>query len=209
MNFVRAETLVQEITADGKVRDIVTQIKRSEAEREADRKEDIIRNLPEFKRDRGEGLSAGEQRQAAEEQAADEEEKAKEEKAYRVRTIDEDEFEHYQHIEEAERERKRKQKSEDKEAAALFESERKRLKEDGAEEKVDLLSTMRQHNLEKAERKNKAAPSAADRLKGRVTVKARSTASAEQTPAKQVLADQGPAAGGALLAGYGSDSDDE
>eukprot|EP00438_Fugacium_kawagutii_P031708 Skav215624 [mRNA] locus=scaffold620:13854:35818:- [translate_table: standard] len=31
MNFVRAETIVQEITDDGKVRDIITQVKKSEA----------------------------------------------------------------------------------------------------------------------------------------------------------------------------------
>ena len=48
MNFVRAETIVQEITDDGKVRDIITQVKKSEAEQEAERREHVLRSLPEF-----------------------------------------------------------------------------------------------------------------------------------------------------------------
>ncbi|CAE7826777.1 unnamed protein product [Symbiodinium sp. CCMP2592] len=123
MNFVRAETLVQEITGDGKVRDIVTQVKKSEAEKEAERKETVLRNLPEFKRD---GQSAAEQIANNKE---DEKDQDKEDK-YNVHTIDEAEFEHYQLIEDAEREKKRKKDFEDAEAVALFETERKRFKED-------------------------------------------------------------------------------
>eukprot|EP00931_Biecheleriopsis_adriatica_P067028 TRINITY_DN41237_c0_g1_i1.p1 TRINITY_DN41237_c0_g1~~TRINITY_DN41237_c0_g1_i1.p1 ORF type:complete len:211 (-),score=78.97 TRINITY_DN41237_c0_g1_i1:41-673(-) len=209
MNFVRAETLVQEITADGKVRDIVTQVKKTEAERVAEQKEDIIRNLPEFKRDRGEGGSAGERITAEEKaaEAAEAEEKAKEEKKYRVCTIDEDDFEHYQGLEDAERERKRKQASEDSEAKAAFNSERERLL-DKTEERADLLSAMRQQNIEKAEKRNKATLSAADRLKGRITVKARSGVGAAEPPQKAQKVQ--PASGQSLgLGGYASDSDDD
>eukprot|EP00437_Effrenium_voratum_P027151 CAMPEP_0181415700 /NCGR_PEP_ID=MMETSP1110-20121109/10148_1 /TAXON_ID=174948 /ORGANISM="Symbiodinium sp., Strain CCMP421" /LENGTH=184 /DNA_ID=CAMNT_0023538603 /DNA_START=1 /DNA_END=552 /DNA_ORIENTATION=- len=177
MNFVRAETLVQEITGDGKVRDIVTQVKKSEAEKEAERKETVLRNLPEFKRD---GQSAAEQIANNKE---DEKDQDKEDK-YNVHTIDEAEFEHYQLIEDAEREKKRKKNFEDAEAVALFETERKRFKEDGGDEKAsDLISLMRQKNLQKAEKKSSAAPAAVSRLKGKITVKAR-TGETLMTPAE-------------------------
>ena len=88
MNFVRAETIVQEITDDGKVRDIITQVKKSEAEQEAERREHVLRSLPEFKRD---GQSAGEQK--ASEQANEQQEKDDAAKEYNVHTIDEAEFE--------------------------------------------------------------------------------------------------------------------
>ena len=88
MNFVRAETIVQEITDDGKVRDIITQVKKSEAEQEAGRREHVLRSLPEFKRD---GQSAGEQK--ASEQANEQQEKDDAAKEYNVHTIDEAEFE--------------------------------------------------------------------------------------------------------------------
>mmetsp|Transcript_39782 Transcript_39782/g.99955 ORF Transcript_39782/g.99955 Transcript_39782/m.99955 type:complete len:110 (-) Transcript_39782:151-480(-) len=104
MNFVKAETLVQEITADGKVRDIVTERIKSAAEKEAEEKEQRIRNLPEFKRDRAEGKSLGEQ--LAEKQIQEEEEEAAKPKEYNVCTIDEAEYEHYQNLEEVEREKK-------------------------------------------------------------------------------------------------------
>ena len=88
MNFVRAETIVQEITDDGKVRDIITQVKKSEAEQEAERREQVLRSLPEFKRD---GQSAAEQK--ASEQANEQQEKDDAAKEYNVHTIDEAEFE--------------------------------------------------------------------------------------------------------------------
>ena len=89
MNFVRAETIVQEITDDGKVRDIITQVKKSEAEQEAERREQVLRSLPEFKRD---GQSAGEQKAS---EQANEQQDVKDDaaKEYNVHTIDEAEFE--------------------------------------------------------------------------------------------------------------------
>mmetsp|Transcript_60276 Transcript_60276/g.140880 ORF Transcript_60276/g.140880 Transcript_60276/m.140880 type:complete len:198 (-) Transcript_60276:29-622(-) len=197
MNFVRAETIVQEITGDGKVRDIVTQVKKSDAEREAERKESVLRSLPEFKRD---GQSTAEQIAA---NTAEEKEKDKDEKEYNVHTIDEAEFEHYQLIEDVEREKKRKQLFEDREAVALFETERKRLREDVDEKPAkptDLISLMRQQNLEKAEKKGPATTAPLSRLKGKITVKAKGAE--EKKPAA-------PVDSLGALAGYGSDSGSE
>lgn len=165
MNFVRAETIVQEITDDGKVRDIITQVKKSEAEQEAEKREQILRSLPEFKRD---GQSAAEQK--ATEQANEQQEKDDAAKEYNVHTIDEAEFEHYQQIEDAEREKKRKLKSEDAEAVAMFADERKRLREEVEEKRPDLITIMRQKNMEKSA--SKATRSVQERLKGKITVKA-------------------------------------
>ncbi|CAJ1405132.1 unnamed protein product [Effrenium voratum] len=111
MNFVRAETIVQEITDDGKVRDIITQVRKSEAEQDAERQEAILRSLPEFKRDGHSAADAKADAKAAE--AANEQQEKDEAKEYNVHTIDEAEFEHYQKIEDAEREKKRKLKSQD------------------------------------------------------------------------------------------------
>ena len=191
MNFVRAETIVQEITDDGKVRDIITQVKKSEAEQEAERREHVLRSLPEFKRD---GQSAGEQK--ASEQANEQQEKDDAAKEYNVHTIDEAEFEHYQQIEDAEREKKRKLRSQDAEALATFADERKKMKEDVEEKPHGLISMMKQKNMDKS--LGKALPSVQERLKGlkgKITVKGAKVAQ--------------PEAAGAVsaLAGYGSDSE--
>merc|ERR1711879_465423 len=98
---------------------------------EAERKEDVIRNLPEFKRERAEATSAAEQ--LADKEQAEEEEKEKQ-KEYNVHTIDEAEFEHYQLLEDAEQSKARRRKLEATEAMTAFQSERKRLREsDGAD----------------------------------------------------------------------------
>ncbi|CAJ1343015.1 unnamed protein product [Effrenium voratum] len=195
MNFVRAETIVQEITDDGKVRDIITQVRKSEAEQDAERQEAILRSLPEFKRDGHSAADAKADAKAAE--AANEQQEKDEAKEYNVHTIDEAEFEHYQKIEDAEREKKRKLKSQDAEAVAMFETERKRLREDEEEKKPDLISIMRQQNLEKSEKRNKAAPTPHERLKGKIKVKAHGEA-AKPEPKPM-----------SALAGYGSDSGSE
>ena len=71
-------------------------------EKEADRKEDVLRNLPEFKRDRS-GQTPSDQVNKQDEMTA--EEKAQEVKEYNVRGIDEEEFEHYQSLEDGERDK--------------------------------------------------------------------------------------------------------
>merc|ERR1712010_418331 len=142
-NFTKAETLVQEITADGKVRDIVTERKKTQAEI----KEDAIRSLPEFRRDRGEGGSLAE---ALENNKAFQEDNEKE-KPKNTAAIDEDEAEHYQMLEDKERAKKRQRNSEDLEAVADFEMERKRLVQDAGEAPgTDFISTTQQFNREKA-----------------------------------------------------------
>eukprot|EP00927_Polykrikos_kofoidii_P065572 TRINITY_DN61308_c0_g1_i1.p1 TRINITY_DN61308_c0_g1~~TRINITY_DN61308_c0_g1_i1.p1 ORF type:complete len:234 (+),score=41.75 TRINITY_DN61308_c0_g1_i1:150-851(+) len=170
MNFVRAETLVQEITADGKVRDIVTERVRTTAEKEEAAKEDVLRNLPEFKQLRGEGVSLGEQ--IAGQTSQEFEEEKEKPKEYNFHTIDEDEYEHYQRLEESERGTARKRASDDMAAVESFESEQKRFRE-GEQElqaRKDILSQMQQHKRDKALEKARAAPTAADRLRGRITV---------------------------------------
>ena len=188
MNFVRAETIVQEITDDGKVRDIITQVRKSEAEQEAERREQVLRSLPEFKRD---GQSAGEQK--ASEQANEQQEKDDAAKEYNVHTIDEAEFEHYQQIEDAEREKKRKLRSQDAEALATFADERKRLREDVEEKPHGLISMMKQKNMDKSFGKT----SVQERLKGKITVKGPAVPVPQPQAAGTVSA----------LAGYGSDSE--
>merc|ERR1719231_502534 len=120
MNFVKAETLVQEITADGKVRDIVQEVHKTAAMKEAEEKEERIRQLPEFKRDR----FGGSQDPSLSEQLKDNKEKADEakRKEYCVHTIDEEEFEHYQKLEEQEKASAQVRRNED--AAAVGEFER-------------------------------------------------------------------------------------
>mmetsp|Transcript_82975 Transcript_82975/g.173729 ORF Transcript_82975/g.173729 Transcript_82975/m.173729 type:complete len:208 (+) Transcript_82975:128-751(+) len=207
MNFVKAETLVQEITADGKVRDIVTERVKTAREKEEEEKEQRIRNLPEFKRLRNEDESKSLSEQiAAQAGTTEEEESSSKPKQYNVHQIDEDEFEHYQAIETAERDKKRQQLAEDKAAFADFESERKRFKADDRDEK--LHQAMEQRRKELASRA-KAAPTAQDRLRGRVMVKAKvsenSAGTGSQDPAAKAVAEGG---GGGLLSGYASDSDE-
>uniref|UniRef100_A0A7S4UCJ0 FAM192A/Fyv6 N-terminal domain-containing protein n=1 Tax=Alexandrium monilatum TaxID=311494 RepID=A0A7S4UCJ0_9DINO len=219
MNFVKAETLVQEITADGKVRDIVTARVKTQAERETEQREETLRNLPEFKRDRGEGKGLAEQIQEKEGQAAEEEKAAV--KEYNVHTIDEAEYEHYQHLEEREREKSRRLVAEEATEVASFESERKRLRQDaGDAPSQDVLSSIQQQARERAATRARAEPTAAARLRGRITVRARGDAGpgADDPPTQRPSIAAGearggpggataPAPGGGLLAGYASDSD--
>lgn len=165
MNFVRAETLIQEITADGKVRDIVTQRVRSDAEKFAEAKEDIIRNLPEFKLARGDG--EGSLSEAI--KASGFEEDKEKPKEYTVYTMDEDEAEHYDKLEEKNREKTRTRLAENAMASAEFENERKRLRTDDG---PDLMSRMHQQKAQMAadKQRTKAQPTAADRLRGRIAV---------------------------------------
>jgi len=125
MSFTKAETLVQEITADGKVRDIVTERKKTQAEI----KEDAIRSLPEFRKDRGDSALSV---QLGKNTDAMQEEKEKE-KERMPGTMAEDEVEHYQMLEDEERAKKRQRNSEDMEAVADFEMEKKRLLQVGDE----------------------------------------------------------------------------
>mmetsp|Transcript_63533 Transcript_63533/g.148149 ORF Transcript_63533/g.148149 Transcript_63533/m.148149 type:complete len:214 (-) Transcript_63533:56-697(-) len=213
MNFVKAETLIQEITADGKVRDIVTARVKTNAEKEAEQREETIRNLPEFKRDRGEGKSLAEQIRDKEAQAVEEEKAAP--KEYNVHTIDEDEFEHYQHLEEVEREKARRRVTEVSSAVASFESERKRLRQEvgDAQPKDALSSTIQRQARERAAARAREEPSAAGRLRGRVVVRARGAAGGEtaETAAAARTGEsscQEAAAGGpGGLVGYASDSE--
>eukprot|EP00933_Yihiella_yeosuensis_P078875 TRINITY_DN9081_c0_g1_i1.p1 TRINITY_DN9081_c0_g1~~TRINITY_DN9081_c0_g1_i1.p1 ORF type:complete len:210 (-),score=64.48 TRINITY_DN9081_c0_g1_i1:97-726(-) len=209
MNFVRAETLIQEITADGKIRDIVTQVKRSEAEVAQEKKEDIIRNLPEFKREREakqQDMGIVEDKKTGSSMGEEKDDGKGKGKGNNVHTIDEEEYEHYQAMEDKEREKKRQRLLEDSEALSMFSEEKNRLREDGVDqEKADLLSAMHRQNIEKAAQKAKDKPTAADRLKGRIVVKGKDSSSA---PAPAAAAPKASGVGG-LLGGYGSDSDDE
>mmetsp|Transcript_42628 Transcript_42628/g.74897 ORF Transcript_42628/g.74897 Transcript_42628/m.74897 type:complete len:208 (+) Transcript_42628:107-730(+) len=202
--FAKAETLVQEITADGKVRDIVTERKKTEA----DVKDEAIRNLPEFRLQRGEGTSLSQQL-ADQKNSGFVEDKDKEQEPT-TRAIDEDEAEHYQLLEDKEREKTRLRAAEDREALVDFEHERKRLRADGDAPAPDLLSAMQQKNRERAAAKAKSAPTAADRLRGRVVVRSRAAsetaAAAPQAPAQAAQPVQGAIGGG--LVGYDSDSDE-
>jgi len=148
MNFVRAETLVQEITVDGKVRDIVTERVKSEAEKEADRKEQILRDLPEFKREKAAGLAD----QVSKDQEETQEEKDKEKDQEQNKFgIDEEEFEHYQKLEDAEREKTRQRVLQETAAVQRFATERKRALESGEVEGPDLLAKMARQARDKAE----------------------------------------------------------
>lgn len=171
MNFVKAETIVQEITSDGRVRDIVTERVKSQAEKEAERKEEIIRNLPEFKRERDQGGKSLHDQLADRKAQADDEEKAKE-KEYNVHTIDEAEYEHYQHLEDSERAKSRRRAVEEEEAVSDFANARKRLREDEETSGPTLQKSLQNAARERAVAKKKAAPKAADRLRGLVKVKA-------------------------------------
>mmetsp|Transcript_105004 Transcript_105004/g.306811 ORF Transcript_105004/g.306811 Transcript_105004/m.306811 type:complete len:207 (+) Transcript_105004:106-726(+) len=205
MNFVKAETLVQEITADGKVRDIVTTRVKTQAEKEAEQREEIIRNLPEFQRNRGEGKGLAEQMEARDAREADEEKAAL--KEYNVHTIDDDEYEHYQHLEVESREKVRKQVADDASAVASFENERKRLRQDpGDAASQDVLSSIQQQARERAAARAKAGPTAADRLRGRITVKAKAGGGGEESAAPPEAAAAAGTGGGGLV-GYASDSD--
>eukprot|EP00420_Gonyaulax_spinifera_P019171 CAMPEP_0197894274 /NCGR_PEP_ID=MMETSP1439-20131203/34920_1 /TAXON_ID=66791 /ORGANISM="Gonyaulax spinifera, Strain CCMP409" /LENGTH=186 /DNA_ID=CAMNT_0043514599 /DNA_START=83 /DNA_END=640 /DNA_ORIENTATION=+ len=177
MNFVKAETLIQEITSDGKVRDIVTQRVKSKAEKEAEQREDTIRNLPEFKRDRNEGKSLAEQ--IADKTVRAEEEEKEKPKEYNVHMIDEEEYEHYQNLEMAGKRKERLRATEETTAVATFENERKRLKEMGGDGPQDMLAGVKQQAREKIAARSRAEPTTADRLRGRVTVRARTAAEAD------------------------------
>jgi len=217
MNFVKAETLVQEITSDGKVRDIVTERKRSAAEIEAQRKEDIIRNLPEFKREREGGAGQSVAEQMAEKEAQEEEEKDKPNQ-YGVAVIDEDQYEHYQKIADAERDKLRQKLTEETAELSSFQNERKRLRASGDEckEQDAFRKALEQRKLDHA-KQQKVQPTAADRLKGRITVKAKSSGSDATFEGKEYMqglpqptlgspvAPPSPSGGGGLV-GYDSDS---
>ncbi|CAE8612396.1 unnamed protein product [Polarella glacialis] len=206
MNFVKAETLIQEITADGKIRDIVTQCRQTEAEKEAQRKEDVIRSLPEFKRERNAKEGKLDNPNFAEE--TDKDRKAEDAKQYAVHTIDEEEGEHYQMLQDKELARVRKRQTEDAEALSTYESERKRFKEE-AEDKASSgadLSAIKRQTQEKLAARAKATPTAADRMKASgFVVKKAGAPSAATVEAPSAAAVSG---GGGLLAGYGSDSDE-
>mmetsp|Transcript_77675 Transcript_77675/g.167997 ORF Transcript_77675/g.167997 Transcript_77675/m.167997 type:complete len:222 (-) Transcript_77675:37-702(-) len=200
MNFVRAETLVQEITADGKVRDIVTTRVKSEREKEEERKEETIRNLPEFKRMRGQDDRSAGAQVSKEDELTEEADKREEEKKFNVHTIDEDEYEHYESLATKERDQKRQRVLDDAAASASYEAER-RLAADGDSVVTNaLMDSMRQQQLDKAKRQG-TAPTAADRLKGLVKVKAKAGAAPSKSAAPE------PQGGGIGLVGYGSDSD--
>eukprot|EP00747_Dinoflagellata_sp_TGD_P162765 gnl/TRDRNA2_/TRDRNA2_180738_c0_seq1.p1 gnl/TRDRNA2_/TRDRNA2_180738_c0~~gnl/TRDRNA2_/TRDRNA2_180738_c0_seq1.p1 ORF type:complete len:211 (+),score=74.93 gnl/TRDRNA2_/TRDRNA2_180738_c0_seq1:147-779(+) len=210
MNFVKSETLVQEITADGKVRDIISAVpdKRTEAQREADRKEDILRNLPEFKRMRHGG--ADDSAKSVTEQMADNkaaaEEEEKEKKKLAFATLDEEECEHLQEIEQAEIDKRRRDKQEVSDALDEFARERKRFKESGGEDTMpNGLAQQLAAQKEAAKKAAEAAkrPTAAERMRGRVVVKPKA---AEAAPPEVSTAGGGGGGGG--LVGYGSDSDD-
>eukprot|EP00929_Paragymnodinium_shiwhaense_P110084 TRINITY_DN76790_c0_g1_i1.p1 TRINITY_DN76790_c0_g1~~TRINITY_DN76790_c0_g1_i1.p1 ORF type:complete len:221 (+),score=62.47 TRINITY_DN76790_c0_g1_i1:107-769(+) len=220
MNFVRAQTLVQEITQDGKIRDIVTEIQRTKEEKVADQKEETLRNLPEFRQARGE-LSAGGV-EVTKKDANFEEESAKEDhiRASTRQEHDEEEYEHLQAIEDKEREKMRERVREESTAMAMFQNDQKRQRTDDGQG-PDLLHSLQQKQREKAAQKLLAAPTAADRLKGRINVvsktspgpaaKAAATSQAVGQAAKIAGSpgDSVPSAGvGGLLGGYESDSDD-
>lgn len=199
-NFVKSGSLIQEITADGKVRDIVTEVKKKDLT-EAEKREEHMRNLPEFKRER-EGTGASLSDQLAENKSAFEEDKEKE-KPKIAKNIDEDDIEHYQMLEDRENAQKRKRKAEDTEAVVEFGIEKNKMLRDGADvPATDFISKMQQANRERAAEKERTAPSALDRLKGRVKVKARTEAEATPAPAAAPVQQ----AGG--LVGYASDSDE-
>lgn len=174
MNFVKGETVVQEITSDGKVRDIVTQRVKSQAEQEAEKKEEIIRNLPEFKRDRAENQgSKSLAEQLADKRAQEEEEEKAKQKEYNVHTIDEAEYEHYQLLEESERAKSRRRAVEEETAVGNFANERKRFRQEEDASGPALFQSVQHAARERAAAKQRAAPTAADRLRGlRVTVRA-------------------------------------
>mmetsp|Transcript_92423 Transcript_92423/g.298737 ORF Transcript_92423/g.298737 Transcript_92423/m.298737 type:complete len:211 (-) Transcript_92423:84-716(-) len=210
MNFVRAETLVQEITADGKVRDIITERVKTAKEKEADEKEERIRNLPEFKRARGDSEKSLSSQLAgnAEKAGMAEEDNAAEAKQYNVHTIDEEEYEHYENVERAGRDKKRQQVAEDKVAFATFASERERMRTD--EPSDNLLASLERQKREAASRK-RPAPAAQDRLRGRITVKAKvgaDASSASEPAAAPKVEPSGSGVGGLGLGGYDSDSDE-
>mmetsp|Transcript_38927 Transcript_38927/g.70875 ORF Transcript_38927/g.70875 Transcript_38927/m.70875 type:complete len:208 (-) Transcript_38927:7-630(-) len=201
MNFVRAETLVQEISADGKVRDIVTKRVQSKAEAEAQSKEDILRSLPEFRSDRPDnGLTLLQDQLRQNKEMVEDEEKEKKEAT--VRAIDEEEVEHYQHLEDAEREKVRRRQAEDREAMAAFEGEKKKMR-------VDPLQQSFQQSLQQQLREKQAAEAAAKaggqaaRPRVRVTVKPKQSGE----DALPQPAEAGSNAGNGLgLDGYESDT---
>mmetsp|Transcript_52100 Transcript_52100/g.82698 ORF Transcript_52100/g.82698 Transcript_52100/m.82698 type:complete len:210 (-) Transcript_52100:10-639(-) len=203
MNFRKAETLVQEITVDGKVRDIVTERRKTQAELQAEAKEEAIRNLPEFRRDRESGGSLAQQLEANKEEAFKEDNEK--EKPKNVRSIDEDEVEHYQMLEDRERAAKRQKTADDAQAMAIFEQEKRIMQNHSESSGPDLISKMQQHQREKAADKERSAPTAADRLRGRIVVRSRAEpdVSAPKAPA---VSDVAPQTGS--LVGYASDSDD-
>lgn len=204
--------MVQEITADGKVRDIVTERHRTQADIESEEKEDRIRNLPEFRQGRGEGVSLAEQ--LADQQSQSFEEEKAQPKEYNVHTIDEEEYEHYQNMADNERHRRRLKITEETAAVASFAAERKRLREDtGDVPRQDLLAQIQQHKRDRVADRGRAAPTAADRLRGRVIVKARTAVTDDAavlapSVAAKAPADSATAGRGAALVGYASDSED-
>jgi len=206
MNFVKAETLVQEITADGKVRDIVTERVKTAAEKEAERKEDIIRNLPEFKRERQEaagGPAKSLKEQLAEREQEEEETRDAEKGKYGIAVLDEDEYEHYQKLESTERDQKRQRSVQELSEVALFESDRKRLKGDVGGDGGDAFQKSLQKRKDEKAKQAVKQPSAQDRLKGRIVVRAKASEQAAAPPA--AAASEEDEGGG--LVGYGSDSD--
>mmetsp|Transcript_86421 Transcript_86421/g.245001 ORF Transcript_86421/g.245001 Transcript_86421/m.245001 type:complete len:207 (+) Transcript_86421:130-750(+) len=205
MNFVRAGTLVQEITADGHVRDIVTERILSKKEKDAEEKEKAIRNLPEFQRARGEGNSLAEQLAEKEKQAT-EEEKAKPNE-YNVHTIDEAEYEHYQHIEDVARDAQKRRMSEETTELACFRGDKKRFVEgSSAAGNLDIFNLQAQVREQRAARRDQA-PSAADRLRGRFTVRAASAKPVEAPPAAACRDTSASDAVGGLVGYASSDSE--
>merc|ERR1711972_650909 len=103
--------------------------------------------------------------------------------------------------EESEKAKKRQRSSEDTEALADFEQERKRFVMDGGDSQgVDFITKMQQHNREKAAGRERAAPTASDRLRGRVIVRARAELPPSSAPMEAPIV---PQARG--LVGYASD----
>merc|ERR1712039_130220 len=169
----------------GKVRDIVTERIRTKAEREADEKEDRIRNLPEFKRG---GAALGDKIEASA-SAADwdcpkcgdgqkgrfetckrcgtprPEEGELNAKKYNVHTVDDEEAEHYDKLAERENEARKQRKEEDSEAVASFEQERKRLRPEDTTDASFMQNVQRQQREKAAADRAKAAASASQRAK--------------------------------------------
>mmetsp|Transcript_53619 Transcript_53619/g.106737 ORF Transcript_53619/g.106737 Transcript_53619/m.106737 type:complete len:203 (-) Transcript_53619:73-681(-) len=202
MKFVTGGTIVQEITADGRVRDIVTHRNRTKEEEEVERREEVIRNLPEFKRERNEGHSLAEQLQTREAEQAEEEKNAP--KEYNVHTIDEDEYEHYQSLEESERKKARTRVTEETSDVAAFENERKLYQKDASIRPAqDPLVSMQQQARERAAARARAEPTVTERLRGRVLVRPQ-----QVTNALPQAANPAGDGGNGNLVNYASDSDE-
>merc|ERR1712224_780396 len=90
--FVKAETLVQEITSDGRCQEIVTTLEKTKEQVY----EEKLRQLPEFQREDAEkhGKAAGDLSVTLNENKRKWKEEQEKEKEYRISLLNEEEVEH-------------------------------------------------------------------------------------------------------------------